>query len=306
MAEPRGKRPRETEPEEPTPFHGMPRVQWFPGHIAKATKILQEQVKLVDMVIELVDARLPYSSRFLRTRELIGDRPRALVLNKRDMADPALTEAWIARYRDEGVPVVAVDSRTGHGFSALNQAIAAQGKRVQERMASRGRLPRAVRLMVVGMPNVGKSSLINRVVRTGKARTGDRPGVTRGTHWIRISKDLELLDTPGIIPPKLDDPRVALRIAMVGSVSTESYDALEVARWSFPLLDLTSPDLLAPWGHPASLETFARKRGMLLPGDRPDLGRAARTWLADLRTGALGSFTLDLPGQPDLEIPSPS
>lgn len=276
----------------PSPY---PTVQWFPGHIAKARRELRERLAVIDFVLELADARIPLSSRFSQTAELVGTKPILLVLTKADLADPARTRAWVKAYRGVGLPVVAVDARRGEGMKALHAEIATLQQVVQARMRARGRLARAARIMVVGLPNVGKSSLINRLTGGGRAKTGDKPGITRAAAWIRLGKDLELLDTPGIIPPKLEDPIVALKLAMIGGVGSEAYDPVEVARFAFPLLGELAPETVAPFGPEPSIESYGRARGALKQGDRVDPERAARSFLHALRGGDLGPMTLDWP-----------
>lgn len=281
--------------EEEKPSSPYPTIQWFPGHIGKALRELKERLKIIDFVLELVDARIPESSRFGQTSELFQHKPVIVVLTKADLADPERTRYWVQRWRAQGLRVVSLNAHSGEGISVLKQEIARLNADVQAKMKSRGRLPRPARVMVVGLPNVGKSSLINRLTRSGKAKTGDKPGVTRAPSWIRIGKDLELMDTPGIIPPKLEDPIVALKLAMTGAVSTEAYDPAEVARFAIGMLHQEAPRTLEGFGGEVDLEVIGKKRGILKPGGVIDPERVARNFLADLRTGALGPMTLDAP-----------
>ncbi|MEB3197007.1 MAG: ribosome biogenesis GTPase YlqF [Candidatus Sericytochromatia bacterium] len=280
----------------------MSLINWYPGHIAKAQSTLRERLKLIDFVLELVDARLPASSRFDVTHQLLGEKPRLLVLTKVDLADPSRTQAWLQHYKREGLSVVVLNAQTGQGLAPLHAQMGAEAAKIDARMRQRGRLPRASRVMVVGLPNVGKSSLINRLARKRAAQVGDKPGVTRDVRWIRLGKSLELLDTPGIIPPKLEDQVLALKLAMVGSVSNESYDPALVAAEAIAMLQRLAPSLLADWTDP-TIEGYARKRSIIGSGGASDLGRAARMFLQDLRTGQLGAFTLDelvrVGGRPD-------
>ena len=284
--------------EETTPVEKAPReypiIQWFPGHIAKAQRVLKERLTVVDFVLELVDARIPQSSRFEETRQLISQKPSILVLTKTDLAEPKKTKEWLDYFKAQGMTAIALNAQKGQGFEALHAAIAKQTEAVHAKMRARGRNPRAARVMVVGLPNVGKSSLINRLAKKRAAVAGDKPGVTRAPSWIRLGKNLELLDTPGIIPPKLEDPIGALRLAMTGSVSSEAYDPMEVANYGIAMLKEVSPGVLSKFGgQDATLEAFARMRGLLKTGDQPDLERASRTFLHDLRGGGLGLVTLD-------------
>lgn len=285
--------------EEEKPTSPYPTIHWFPGHIAKAQRELKERLKIIDFVLELVDARIPQSSRFGQTSEIFQHKAAIVVFTKSDLADPARTRAWIQRLRSEGVRAIAMNAHSGEGISALKQEIARLNAEVQAKMKARGRLPRPARVMVVGLPNVGKSSLINRLTRSGKAKTGDKPGVTRAPSWIRLGKDLELMDTPGIIPPKLGDPIVAIKLAMTGAVSTEAYDPMEVSRFAIGMLASEAPSTLAAFGPEPDLEAIGRKRRLLKPGGEVDLERTARTFLTDLRTGALGPMTLDVPPSGD-------
>ncbi len=280
---------------EEKPSSPYPVIQWFPGHIGKALRELKERLKIIDFVLELVDARIPESSRFGQTSELFQHKPVIVVLTKSDLADPERTRYWVQRWRSQGLRVVSLNAHSGEGISGLKQEIARLNADVQAKMKARGRLPRPARVMVVGLPNVGKSSLINRLTRSGKAKTGDKPGVTRAPSWIRIGKDLELMDTPGIIPPKLEDPIVAIKLAMTGAVSTEAYDPAEVARFALGMLQQEAPGTLAGFGPEVDLEVIGKKRGILKPGGVIDPERVARNFLADLRTGALGPMTLDAP-----------
>ncbi|MEB3330693.1 MAG: ribosome biogenesis GTPase YlqF [Candidatus Sericytochromatia bacterium] len=279
----------------------MSLINWYPGHIAKAQRELREKLKLTDFVLELVDARVPASSRFDVTRQLLGERPRIVVVTKADLADPASTQAWLRTFRVDGVASVVLNAQSGQGLAGLHKLMGEEAARVSAKMKARGRLPRASRVMVVGLPNVGKSSLINRLAKKRAAQVGDKPGVTRDIRWIRLGSTLELLDTPGIIPPKLEDQELALKLAMTGAVSTEAYDPILVAPAALDLLQRLAPATLATWASP-TVEEFARVRGIVGSGGHLDEGRAARMFLQDLRTGVLGPMTLDAPpakgGQP--------
>jgi ribosome biogenesis GTPase A len=270
----------------------MPLINWYPGHIAKAQNVLKEKLKLIDFVLELVDARLPEGSRFDVTHQLLGQKPRVLVFTKADMANPEATLAWLRHYRSQGHGAISLNAQTGQGLQGLLKALAQEGEKVRAKMAGRGRLPRASRVMVVGLPNVGKSSLINKLAKKRRAKVGDKPGITRSTTWIRLGAELELMDTPGIIPPKLDNQELALKLAMIGSVSSEAYDPILILPEVLRLLEREAPYVLAPYSA-ATLEAIAAKSGSRAIGGTPDLERVARTFMRDLRTGALGPLTLD-------------
>ncbi len=270
----------------------MPLINWYPGHIAKAQNRLKEQLKLIDVVLELVDARLPETSRFDVTRRLLGDKPSILVFTKTDMANPELTRAWMQAYEQRGLQVVAVNAQTGDNLQSLKRSLEKVKQVIDQRMRERGRLPRPIRVMVVGLPNVGKSSLINKLTGKRIAQVGDKPGITRDLRWIRIATGIELMDTPGIIPPKLDQETVALKLAITGAVSTEAYEPEEVAEAAIALLAMRGQDVLKTLGG-TTLESIARHRGYLAIGGEADIPRTARTILKECRGGQVGPLTWD-------------
>lgn len=265
----------------------LPKVQWYPGHIAKAQKTLADRLALVDAVIEVADARIPDSSRFREARKFIGQKPHILVYTKTDLADPGLIRAW-TQFHD----ALQIDGRNGRGLPALRQRLQLAKRAIDARMARRGRLPRPLRVMVLGLPNVGKSSLINRLAGARKAQVGDKPGVTRAPGWIKLGKDLELLDTPGLVPPRLDDSLVAFKLALVGAIPLEAMDPLEVARSALHRLPSLAPAAHVAAGSPADLATLALARGWVNAGG-PDLERAGRSFLSELREGAYGPVGWD-------------
>jgi ribosome biogenesis GTPase A len=271
-----------------------PLINWYPGHIAKAQNTLKEQLKLIDFVLELVDARLPAGSRFDVTNQLLGQKPRVLVFTKGDLAMQERTQAWVQHYKNLGLPTVAINAQTGQGLQSLQKILQGEAEKIRAKMAARGRLPRASRVMVVGLPNVGKSSLINKIAKKRAAPVGDKPGVTKAVRWIRLGGTLELMDTPGIIPPKLDDQLLALKLATLGSVSTEAYDPILIVPETIKLLQTYAPKTLSQYADP-TLEGIGRQRGWLRPGGEVDMERAARTLLREIRAGDMGALTLDLP-----------
>jgi len=281
-------------------------VQWFPGHMARARRLLQESLPLVDAVVELRDARAPESSRNPEIGAIIGSKPRIVLLNKSDLADDGATRRWLAFLRRES-PALAVDCRSSRGLSRFAPALQEALRETIDKNTARGMAQKPLRLMVVGIPNVGKSSLINRLAGGARAQTADRPGVTRHNQWYPAGHvrdiPIELLDTPGVLWPKFDDPAVGEKLAFLGSVKDEVFDAetlalrlLEVLRVGYPTrlterYRLEAPALaLPPW---ELLEAVAQRRGMLLPGSVPDSQRAAAMLLDELRTGRLGKLTLD-------------
>jgi ribosome biogenesis GTPase A len=267
-------------------------INWYPGHIAKAQNTLKEQLKLIDFVLELVDSRLPSSGRFDVTNSLLRDKPRILVFTKSDMADKSRVQAWMNYYRSQGLTVIAINAQTGQGMPGLQKAMQIESDKVKAKMVARGRLPRASRVMVVGQPNVGKSSLINKLAKKRAVDVGNKPGVTKGVRWIRLGGSLDLMDTPGIIPAKLDNQALALKLALVGSVSTEAYDPILIVPEAVRVLDRYAPNLLAKYPD-RTLEAIGRQRGFIMAGGEVNVERTARTLMQDIRDGELGPMTLD-------------
>jgi len=278
-------------------------IQWFPGHMAKAKRLVQDHLKLVDVVIELVDARIPGSSRNPMIAEIVQGKPRIVALNKADLADPRLTRQWVAAFKQEGVSAVAVDSLGGKGLQDLIAVTKAAAGEKMSALAAKGRKARAVRAMIIGIPNVGKSSLINRLAGTGNVKTGDRPGVTKGKQWIRVGSDFELLDTPGILWPKFEDPETGIKLALTGAISDEVVDVEELAHRLLRQLRESCPERLAeryklddlPESNADLLINIGKKRGFLQAGGVVDLDKAARTVLLEFRAGKMGPLTLDRP-----------
>lgn len=280
-------------------------LQWFPGHMSKTRRMISEHLKLVDVLVEILDARLPLSSRNPEIDKIAGDKLRILVLNKADLADSAATAAWQAYFARQGLTAVPLDSQGGKGFSAFAPAIDRVMKEKIERDRSRGIQRHSVKLMVVGIPNVGKSSFINRLSGRSAAKTGDRPGITTTKQWIRIAGKYELLDTPGILWPKFESPEVAKRIAFTGGIRDEIIDIEELAcqllaylseRYAAALCaryKLTiDPAQTEPYD---LLEEIGRKRGCIVSGGNVDTFRAAALLLDDFRSSKLGAITLELP-----------
>ncbi len=278
-------------------------IQWYPGHMAKARRILKEDLKLVDAVIEVVDARIPYSSRNPDLKGMIGSKPLLVVLNKADLADPDITTLWEKHIKSMGSEVIPVDSVRGAGVSKIVPAIK---KMVQPKTISLGsskRLPRAPRCMIVGIPNVGKSYLINRLSGRKSAKAENKPGVTKGRQWIRVT-EIELLDTPGILWPKFEDPKVGYHLAVTGAVKEQVYD-LEAVAWQLAIwLQKNHPgileerydiDLQENCEPQTIMESIGKSRGFVLQGGKVDLYKAAVLLLKEFRGGLLGRFTLEEP-----------
>lgn len=282
----------------------LPIIQWYPGHMKKARELVEENLKLVDVVVELLDARIPAASANPMLREIIGDKPRVVALNKKDLADEKMTKRWLEYFRDEKLPAVALDSVTGKGMRELLSLIEKAAKYRTEKLVSKGVAARKARVMVLGIPNVGKSSLINRLAGAAKAKTADKPGVTRAKQWIRIGADVDLLDTPGILWPKFEDPEVGLRLAFTGAVNDEIYDMENVAHLLLAALRRDHPERLQerfkfkeelPETTEALMDAIGRKRGCLLKGGRIDLEKVQHILLSEFRMGKFGKISLDEP-----------
>lgn len=283
----------------------LPTVQWFPGHMTKARKIITENLKLVDAVIELLDARIPYSSANPMLQEIISGKPRVVALNKADLADPVITSKWVDYFTQQGIKAVSIDSMTGKGTKQLVQAVEDMAREKTEKLLSKGVIkPRAARVMILGIPNVGKSSLINRLAGAVKAKAADKPGVTRAKQWIRIGKNLELLDTPGILWPKFEDMTVGLKLAFTGAINDEAIDREQVVAVFLETMAKLYPERLReryklidelPEQPMELLEMVGRKRGCLIKGGAVDLDKAQRIVFTDFRSGKLGVVSLDVP-----------
>lgn len=276
-------------------------VHWFPGHMAKAKKLLVENVKLVDVVIELRDARIPESSYNPLLQEIIGAKPRLVILTKSDLASPQLTNAWLTHLRHSGVAeALALDLHSANIGRLLLPKLERIAAPHVPRNKQNGAALRPVRTMVMGIPNVGKSSLINALAKRAAAKTGAMPGVTRAKQWIRVEEGIELLDTPGMLWPKLEDPEGARKLAATGAVGQGGFDQLELASWLLVYLAANHPELLARYqitefdlpGHEL-LSAVGRRRGCIVSGGAVDMSRAAEVVLAEFRTGKMGPVTLD-------------
>ena len=279
-------------------------VQWFPGHMAKARRMMTESVKLVDVVCEIADARIPISSRNPELDGLLAGRPRLLVLNRTDLADPAVTKLWTAHFKAAGVPVIETDARSGRGVSGFQSAVRALLSDKIAALEAKGQGGRPIRAMVVGVPNVGKSTFINKLAGRKAAIASDRPGVTRGKQWISVG-GLQLLDTPGLLWPKLDGENVGEHLAFTGAVKDQILDvealAAHLMKWlaeRYPAL-LTARYKIEPAADAAGwelLEAAARKRGFLISGGEVDTERMSNILLDEFRGGVIGRISLERPG----------
>lgn len=272
-------------------------IHWYPGHIAKAERKLKEQLSLVDAVIEVVDARLPLSSSYNNITRLIGQKPRLILLNKSDLAEPNELKKWVKILEEKnGVPVLLSDAKNSKDLNIIvRKAEELSEPRIQEIM-KKGLLRRPARVMVIGMPNVGKSSIINKLTKSSKTKIGAKAGVTRQQQWVRINPKLDLLDTPGIIPMKQDDQEAAKKLALVNSVSENAYSNELVAKELLELLNQKYPAKLKEYyklEDDISLEAIAINRNWLVQGGQPDIERTAGYVLRDFREGKIGKFILD-------------
>ena len=275
-------------------------VQWYPGHMTKAKRQMQEDIKLIDLIIELVDARVPLSSRNPDIDELGKNKARLILLNKSDLSDERQNDAWKNYFQEKGFYVVKVDSRSGSGMKAIQAAIQEACKEKTERDRKRGIKNRPIRAMVVGIPNVGKSTFINTFAGRACAKTGNKPGVTKGKQWIRLNKNVELLDTPGILWPKFEDQEVGMRLAYIGSIKDDILNMEELALNLIEFLRTQYPGVLAKrYGIQEEgtqvqiLEALARSRGCLKKGEEPDYSKASLILFDDFRSGKIGRITLE-------------
>ena len=280
-------------------------IQWYPGHMAKARRMLAESVKLVDVVIEMVDARAPASTRNPDFDDLFGTKPRVVVLNKADLADPEATRAWIRAYRARGWDAISFSANAGKGVKEAVSLVERAARPVVERMKAKG-VNKTVRAMIVGIPTVGKSTFINRLRGSAAAKAGNRPGVTRGKQWIVVGPYLEFLDTPGMLWPKFEDKEAARRLAFLGSIRGEIMDNERLSAELLEFLRDRAPegakarlkiDMDAEKSGEQLLEEACRRRGWLLPGARPDTERASALILDEFRSGKMGRLTLEAPVQ---------
>ena len=279
-------------------------IQWYPGHMTKTRRQIQADLKLVDLVAEVIDARIPVSSRNPDLDELVGEKPRLIVLNRADQADPAGTRAWCAWFRERGWAVLETNARDGKGVNQFSITIKNAMKEKLEQWKAKGMVGRPIRVMVVGVPNVGKSTFINQVAKRKSAKAGNRPGVTRGRQWVSVDAGLDLLDTPGILWPKFEDEATGLHLAFTGAVKDEVMDAETLACRLLELLAARYPNALEQrYQIPADLsgqgwellEACGRKRGFLISGGEVDTERMAKVLLDEYRSGTFGNITLELP-----------
>ncbi len=276
--------------------------QWYPGHMTKAMRMMQEDIKLIDLVIEIVDARIPSSSRNPDIDELGKNKGRLILMNKSDLADKKANEEWIRYYKEQGITALMIDSRKGTGLKDIQSAVQTACKEKIERDRKRGIINRPLRAMVAGIPNVGKSTFINSYAKKACTKTGNKPGVTKGKQWIRLNKTLELLDTPGVLWPKFEDKTVGLHLAMIGSINDEilhidelAYEIIAFMREAYPGSLSKRYEVSEEGENTKILEEISVQRGCLGKGGAPDILKAAGIVVDEFRSGKLGQITIERP-----------
>lgn len=278
-------------------------IQWFPGHMAKARREVTEKLKLVDIIYELVDARLPLSSRNPMIDEIIQHKPRLILLNKADMADPKKTALWLDYFANQGVKALAINSQAGEGLAQITSVSKVILKEKFDRLKAKGVKPRAIRGMIVGIPNVGKSTFINRLAKKNIAKTGNTPGVTKAQQWIKVGKELELLDTPGILWPKFEDQEVGQRLAVTGAIKDTILNQQELAVYALRFLEREYPEALKeryqlteiPEDIVELFDMIGKNRGVLASRATIDYDKTAELVIREVRAERLGRLTFEVP-----------
>ena len=273
-------------------------IQWFPGHMAKARREVMEKLKLVDIVIELVDARLPLSSRNPMLDQIIQQKPRLILLNKEDLADPKQTKAFKAYFESQGYACLSLNANTGQSVKQIVTACQKVLKDKIERRAAKGMKPKAIRAMIIGIPNVGKSTVLNRLVKKNIAKTGNKPGVTKAQQWLKVGKEFELLDTPGILWPKFEDHEIGLKLALTGAIKDDILHLDDIALYGLEYFNRYHPEVLKERYHlTAEAETLPYPEMLMWLseklGYKDDYDRMSQRFINDVRSGKLGRYTLD-------------
>ncbi|MFE8699056.1 ribosome biogenesis GTPase YlqF [Cytobacillus sp. FJAT-54145] len=278
-------------------------IQWFPGHMAKARRQVTEKLKLVDIIFELVDARIPYSSRNPMIDEIIQHKPRLVLLNKADMADKEVTREWIHYFKSKGINALAINSQAGTGMKEIVSASEMILKEKFDRMKAKGVKPRAIRAMIVGIPNAGKSTLINRLAKKNIAQTGNKPGVTKAQQWIKVGKEMELLDTPGILWPKFEDQEVGMKLALTGAIKDTILNLQDICIYGLRFLEREYPERLKerysleiiPEDIVELFDAIGRRRGCLMGGGEVDYDKVAELVIREIRTELFGPLSFEKP-----------
>ncbi|MGD7008431.1 ribosome biogenesis GTPase YlqF [Metabacillus sp. 84] len=280
-------------------------IQWFPGHMAKARRQVTEKLKLIDIVYELVDARLPLSSRNPMIDEIISSKPRIILLNKADMADARVTKEWLAYFKDKGMHALPLDAQSGKGLKDILPLSKAVLKDKLERLEAKGVRQRAIRALIIGIPNVGKSTLINRLAKKNMAKTGDRPGVTTAQQWVKVGKEIELLDTPGILWPKFEDQLVGYKLAVTGAIKDTILNLQDITVYALQFLKEHYPERLKeryglesiPEEIVPLFDEIAVKRGCMMSGGMIDYDKTSELVLREIRSEKMGPLSFERPGE---------
>lgn len=278
-------------------------IQWYPGHMTKTKRLIKENLNLVDMVIEILDARVPISSRNPDVNDMIGNKPKLMIFNKADLSDPNVNQQWQKSLQNNNIDTIFINSLRGQGINKTIKTIEKMMEEKLNRLAQRGRKNKPIRCMIIGIPNVGKSTFINQIVGRSSAKTGNKPGVTKGKQWIRINEKIELLDTPGILWPKFEDQSVGIKLAWIGSIKEEILDSEELAFLLLDFLRTNYPDLLMDRYKISIIEKetldvlddIAAKRGFVIKGGQPDYQRTCEMLLDEFRKGKIGKISLERP-----------
>lgn len=278
-------------------------LNWYPGHMAKTKKQIIEDLKLIDIVVEILDARMPLASVNPDIQNYIKDKKKIIILNKSDLADENITNEWIKYYKSKGINAIAIEANNGKGIPKVIDCIKSEYKSIQEKYIKKGRIGKAIRIMVLGIPNVGKSTFINKLAKRNTAKVGNKPGVTKQKQWIKIDNNIELMDTPGMLWPRLDDQELAMHLAFVGTIGENSIDNEEIAYYLIEYLKITYPNKLKERYNVELAETetidiineIAKKRGAIISGGNINMQKVSDIILNEFRSGKLGRITIELP-----------
>jgi ribosome biogenesis GTPase A len=280
-------------------------IQWFPGHMAKARRQVTEKLKLIDIVFELVDARIPMSSRNPMIDEIVSSKPRIVLLNKADKADDSITKQWIEYFKEKEIPALAIDAQTGTGLKQITALSKVLLKDKFDKMAAKGIKPRAIRALIIGIPNVGKSTLINRLAKKNITKTADRPGVTTAQQWVKVGQELELLDTPGILWPKFEDQLVGFKLATTGAIKDAILNLQEITVFALNFIKEHYPNRLKerfnlneiPDEVVLLFDEIGKKRGCIMPGGYIDYDKTSELIIREIRSDKLGRLSFETPKQ---------
>lgn len=278
-------------------------INWYPGHMAKTKKQIIEDLKLIDIVVEILDARMPLASVNPDIQNYIKDKKKIIILNKSDLADENITNEWIKYYKSKGINAIAIEANNGKGIPKVIDCIKSEYKSIEDKYIKKGRIGKAIRIMVLGIPNVGKSTFINKLAKRNTAKVGNKPGVTKQKQWIKIDNNIELMDTPGMLWPRLDDQELAMHLAFVGTIGENSIDNEEIAYYLIEYLKNTYPNKLKERYNVELEETetidiineIAKKRGAIILGGNINMQKVSDIILNEFRSGKLGRITIELP-----------